>query len=312
MKTWLVVGCALLICAIPARAQDCWITAGTDANARYCNAVAQAATIAQPTIGLAFTAGNPVPGASSTLGMRIGKIPRITVAGRISGAFMNLPKVQTATSSGSDKSLARTLNVDAAVGILSGWSLAPTIGGFGSLDLIASAGKLSLPDEFSETPSSWAVGARLGILRESFTAPGISITGMYRRIGDVQYGESSTSDVTFTLQDNSALSVRAIAGKRLFVVGANVGLGYDRFSSEAQARRHDIPTDDVLRPPHDLDANRYTAFGNLTWTMLILNAVIEGGYQRGGDEFTAPLPAGHQSRTQNSTYYGSLAIRLAL
>jgi hypothetical protein len=304
----------VLVCAHAADAQYCWRSTGTSADARYCNAVAQVAEMVQPSAGMALAGGNPVPGASSTLGMRLGSMPRITVAGRVTGVFMNLADIERSTSTGDNKSLAHSLNLDAAVGVLSGWSLAPTIGGFGSLDVVASVGKLSLPDEFTQSPASWALGARVGILRESFTAPGVSITGMYRRFGEIQYGSRDTirSDAMFVLRDNSVMSVRAVAGKRLFVLGANVGVGYDRFASKLESHRTDVAEIAALLEEVELTPSRITAFANVGWTMLILNAVAEGGYQRGGDSFTLPLPSGQSSRSDKSAYYGSLAIRLAL
>jgi len=303
----------LLIGAGTAEGQYCWRNQATTPDGRYCNAVAQVAEMIQPAAGIALAGGNPVPGASSTLGMRLGSVPRITVAARFTGAFLNLANIERSTSSGDNKGLARSFNVDAAVGLFSGWSLAPTIGGFGSLDLIGSAGKLSLPNEFTKSPASWALGARVGILRESFTAPGVSITGMYRRIGDIQYGTGDTtqSDAMFRLHDNSVMSVRAVVGKRLFVLGANVGVGYDRYSSTAESRNNFDNTLPFTEEP-ELDPSRFTAFANVGWTMLILNVVAEGGFQRGGDAFTLPLPPGENSRADKNTYYGSLAIRLAL
>ncbi|MGQ0561695.1 MAG: hypothetical protein ACT443_07465, partial [Gemmatimonadota bacterium] len=85
-------------------------------------------------------------------------------------------------------------------------------------------------------------------------------------------------------------------------------VGYDRFSSQPSVLTGSIGFGSYP----ELQQDRFTAFGNLTWTLLILNAVLEAGYQRGGAEFTAPLPSSHDSRTGESTYYGSLAIRLAL
>lgn len=288
---------------------ECWRTDQTNP----CNAFAQHAQMAQAAAGISLVGGNPVPGASSTLGMRIGKVPRITVAARVTGAFMDLQSVQAENFGEGEKGVARSLNLDASVGVLSGWSLAPTIGGFGSLDLIVSVGRLSMPDEFVESANSWAAGARVGILRESFTAPGVSVTGMYRSLGDLRYGADQECDVdgcsgTYSLTDNSVMSVRAVVGKRLFVIGANAGVGYDRFSGQPAVRFGDIGTGTYP----ELEQDRFTAFANLTWTMLILNVVAEGGYQRGNGEFEGALPATHESRTQQSTYYGSLAVRLAL
>jgi hypothetical protein len=314
MKKLILVIAAVFGVAADADAQSqCWVSPGVDELSRFCNAIAQHAHMAQAAVGIAATAGNPVPGASSTLGMRIKRIPRITLAARATGAFTEFEGVRNfPESGGSEKGIARTFNLDAAVGVHSGFALAPTIGGFASLDLLLSAGKVGMPDEFTETGSTWAVGARLGILRESFTAPGISLTGMYRHIGDIRYGNSEGCALdscapSYRLEDNSVLSGRAVVGKRLFVVGANVGVGYDRFSSQPSAQTGDIGFGSYP----ELKQDRFTAFGNQTWTMLLLNIVVEGGYQS-GDDFDAPLPDTHDDRAGDNTYYGSVAIRLAL
>jgi len=310
MRAFFITAFAVATITQQASAQsECWISA----TVSECNAIAQHAQMAQAGAGIAFAGGNPVPGASSTLGMRIRRIPRITVAVRGTGAFMNLQSVRTENSGDGEKGIARTINLDAAVGLLSGWSIAPTIGGFGSLDLVASVGRLSMPDEFSEAGNSWAIGARLGILRESFTAPGLSVTGMYRSIGDMRYNtteacEVDACDATYELADNSVMSVRAVVGKRLFVLGANAGVGYDTFSGQPSVLLGSIGGGTYP----ELEQDRFTAFANIAWTMLLLNIVVEGGYQRGNGEFEAPLPAQYESRTEKSTYYGTLAIRLAL
>jgi hypothetical protein len=130
---------------------------------------------------------------------------------RGTGAFMNPQSVRFENAGDDEKGIARTINLDAAVGILSGWSIAPTIGGFASLDLIGSVGHLMMPDEFSEAGKSWAVGARVGILRESFTAPGVSVTGIavYRiavpelafRVLNFTYGEAASEKLAATLRE---------------------------------------------------------------------------------------------------------------
>ena len=319
MRVFVLAALAVVVVTQQAAAQsECWITE----TASHCNAIAQHAHLAQAAAGIAFVGGNPVPGASSTLGMRIGRIPRITVAVRGTGAFMNPQSVRLENAGDDEKGIARTLNLDGAVGILSGWSIAPTIGGFASVDLIASAGMLTMPDEFTEAGNSWAVGARVGILRESFTAPGVSVTGMYRSIGDMSYNATQVCqlddcDATYTLTDNSVMSVRAVIGKRLFVLGANAGVGYDKFSGRPAVRLGSIGAGTYP----ELKQDRFTAFANIAWTMLLLNIVVEGGYQGGNGEFAHrgqqlccidPMLADYESRTQKSTYYGTLAVRLAL
>jgi hypothetical protein len=280
--------------------------------------VREAVEMLQPRAAIGLSGGNPIAGASSTLGMRIGSVPRITVAARVTGVKLGLPSVNATEDIGN---LATSLNLDAAVGIFSGFRVFPTIGGFGSLDAVGSVGTLRLPDDdgFRSDPSSWALGARLGILRESFTAPGVSITAMYRHIGDVKWvlPNDDTGDAfqfaDFAMTDNSTWSIRGVVGKRLFVLGAAVGIGYDKYTSDISGTYNCVVG--CVPSAFKVDnhkTDRKTIFANVSWTLLILNLVAEGGWQEGGDRFTAPLTAGRSSKSENSTGYGSLAIRLAL
>src|SRR5207253_5684532 len=110
-------------------------------------------------------------------------------------------------------------NLDASFGVFTGFGLLPTVGGFLSLDLLGSAGILPAPTSkgFSGSARSYAGGARLGILRESFTAPGISGSVMYRRIEHITYGDAqfTARDAYFTLGGFNTVSLRGVISKRL-------------------------------------------------------------------------------------------------
>jgi hypothetical protein len=286
---------AALLTSNEARGQNPLETYCAPLSNTQCARMAEAAQLTQVRTGIALSGGNPVPGASSTLGMRLGAIPRITAAARFTVTQLDAPDLfRTSEMSG----MPRSLNLDAAVGVFSGLSLLPTIGGFGSIDVLATYGRLTLPDDYlQENVNSWGVGVRLGILRESFTAPGISLSGMYRKIGDVQMGSgigpADGPGTFYVVGDASVLSGRATIGKRILMLGAVAGLGYDRYSATATIQNQD----QFNHTTDDFTNSRTTAFANLSWTMLILHIVGEGGIQRGGEE---------------NAYYGSLAVRLAL
>jgi hypothetical protein len=297
MRKVLWVMAALAVSASPAVAQND-LQDLCPAGNTFCERMGLAAELAQVRTGIGLAGGNPVAGASSTLGMRLGAIPRITIAGRMTGVQLDVPNTLSATSSGDIGNFPRSLNVDAAVGVFSGFSLLPTVGGFASIDLVASYGSLGLPDEFvQESVQSWAAGVRLGILRESFTAPGISVTGMYRSIDDVQLGSTLAPNdgpgTFFRVSDMGMWSARATVGKRILMLGATAGIGWDKFTGTAAAQ--DGANFQVSS--NDFDNTRTTLFGNLSWTMLILNIVGEVGVQQGGPD---------------NTNYGSLAVRIAL
>jgi hypothetical protein len=279
---------ALALAVPPLHAQTC-------ADVGFCTE-AVIAEITQARVGIGLSGGNPILGASSTAGIRLGAIPRLSLSVRVTGVQLSIPNAETTNATDELKSIARSFNVDASIGVFSGFSLLPTVGGFASVDVLASYGKMSLSEDdgYTRDPDSWAVGVRLGILRESFTAPGISVSATYRKFGDVRHivGEPELDAGTITTLDNgNAFSLRGTIGKRILMLGAVAGLGYDRYSSDIRFVSF------VSTRNRDFTNSGTTVFANLSWTMLILHVVGEGGVQRGGGE---------------NAFYGSLALRLAL
>lgn len=284
---------------------------------QFCARIGEAAEVSQARIGLAFTGGNPVPGTAGSLGRRLRLMPRVSVDGRITAVKTDLPPIRTFGSNDEIGAFTPSFNVDAAVGVLNGFSLLPTVGGFAAVDLLASYGVTPLPGDegFSgDSPVSWAIGARVGILRESFTVPGVSVSGMYRSIGDIRYGEANLSrgDAFFEASDQSVLSLRGTVGKRIVVLGAAAGVGYDRYKSDvAIAVRNPAAAGTPFRlAENGVTSDRTTVFGNLTWSMIILHATGELGWQSGGDAF--PSPTGFRSQSEKGTMYGSIALRLSI
>lgn len=291
----LMVASPALVLAQNALAERC---PADPLNGPFCQRMASAAELAQVRTGIGLTGGNPVLGASSTLGMRLRAIPRLTLAARMTGVQLNVPDVRARSSTGDVGNLPRSINLDAAVGVFSGVSLLPTVGGFGSIDVLASYGQLSLPDEYvQDNLQSWAVGVRIGILRESFTAPGIAVSGTYRTIDGQTFGNffgpTNGPGTYFVVRDSKVWSARATVGKRILMLGAVAGVGYDKYTGVGEVQDQGafhIESD-------DFNNSRTTLFANLSWTMLMVNFIAEGGVQRGGAD---------------NTNYGSLAVRLAL
>lgn len=279
----------------------------------FCNTIGQAIEITQARAGMAATAGNPALGTSSTLGMRIGSFPRIAITPRVNVGKVRLPA--TAARNGDEvDAWVPVVAVDGAVGIYQGLSLFPTVGGFGSIDGLVSLGRVLLPgdDGFEDGVTTWALGAQVGILRESFTVPGITVTGMYRSLGDVSFGDPEVMDTEghFALEDLSAWSARATIGKRFLLFSATAGAGYDWYSSNALLRYvTDDPAADGMRSIRDDDysSKRFTAFGNVAFTVVIVSLVGEVGWQQGADGFSGP---GATDLLEKGGWYGSLGLRL--
>jgi hypothetical protein len=281
----------------------------------YCQRVAHAIGILQPRIAIAAAAGNPVPGTASTLGTRLGTLPRLSVAGRVGGVTARVPSVGTSSDLSARSHNVMAVGVDGALGVYSGMPLLPTVGGFGSIDALASVG-LVLPGGGALARGNaftWGAGARVGIVRESFTMPGVSLSGMYRRIGAVEYGDPSFArhDTRFEIDGTRVLSVRAAVDKRLLALNVTAGVGWDRTTSDASLVIRVPP--EPARPPVTFDglrAERAHAFVNVGWTTYVLNFVGELGVHAGGD--AGPASETVRAAARHRGTYGSVAARLAI
>jgi hypothetical protein len=312
---------ALLLCTTHASGQSGTLRAQCAAASRpqvreFCEAVADATVILQPRVGIALSGGNPVPGTASTLGMRLGALPRASLGLRVTAAAIELPPVDRVGQQSHLRFPVGSISADGSLGIYQGMALLPTVGGFGSVDVLGSVGVMPLPrgEGFDNgAVPTWALGARLGVLRESFTAPGVSIDFMYRSLGDVSYGSPDLRDrdAFLKLSGYHVTSVRGTAGKRVFGFGATAGVAYDRYRAGVTGRVVDAG---LLQPDRVLElsdsrvlSNRTSWFANASLTLLILNLAAEAGWQRGG-----AAPPGATNLIGKGAPFGGIAVRLAI
>jgi hypothetical protein len=299
----------------PAAAQGAALAQECPEAQQLCGRAAYAATVVQPRVPLVLAGGNPVPGTASTLGLRLGK-PRISVSARTTLTRVEVPDVRTEGATGGTAFTAAGYNADLGVGVFGGVPVLPTVGGFGSLDVLASVGLAGLPGGagFEGTAGSWAAGARVGILRESFTLPGVATSVMYRRTGRVAWGDPElvTTAAHYSLQDLSTISARATVGKRFLAVGLTGGAGWDRTRSTARVRaRGDVEGEIVEAVLRGATATRTQLHASAAWTTLVLHFVGEAGYQRGAGA-PADAPAGVARISGRGGFFAGLAMRIAI
>jgi len=274
-------------------------------------AVATMRTV-QERVGIALWGGNPVPGTASTVGLRMGSTPRVSVAGAIGLVPAALPPLRDRAVSRSERTTIPAFSTHLAVGVLPGWSPAPTVGGVLSLDLIGrlSAAPLSGGAGFdSGTALGWSAGVRVGALRESFTLPGVSLTTSYARSTSITYGdpedafgggftEGAVSDLNATLTAS-----RRIAGLRFTAGGAT-----DRYSTRGRIGYSPHPGGGQVVQRARVITNRRSWFANAEWTSLVFHASAEAGWQ------TIPTPTGlpPDVRVDPVGWWLGLAFRLSI
>ena len=238
-----VVSCAAatLIAPTPSAAQATRAAMASEcatadvAFAPLCLEGALALEAARGGIGLAAAQSTPVPGSASTLGRRLGTSPRIALSFRGGTKRVGMPDPRA----GDAPAPKRAFWVPAGegtltLGMLDGFSILPTVGGLLSLDLLASAGiaRLGDGDGFGSSVQWFGYGARFGLLRESFTLPGVSLS-LARR--------ANLTEVEWGLPDDQAravfkpvvTSVRASVGKDFLAFGILGGWGWERYSGSS-------------------------------------------------------------------------------
>ena len=357
--TWLAV---LLPALLPAAANaqasglEAACAAVDQAVATPCRIAAQAIHSAQAPVGMLIAGGNPTTGAASTGGLRMGILPRVSATAKVNLIATRLPDLSAARTTPTDGVEYRDLAVAApalsgtvTVGLLRGFDLAPTIGGLGAVDLIGSATWLPLNlvkgDHFrsGSATSAWGAGVRVGLLRESFTMPGASVSIMRHRLGEVAYGEicpgrvptstetgrgysleqgqcgPDSGDVGEFSMDLTGWSGRAVVSKHLLGLGLAAGVGYDRFASDITlgARSPETawsaPLDQYVRiTGAELSQGRASAFVNGSLSLLVATLAVEGGWMQGGDAVDSYPDAASRFDPGSGTFFGSLALRVAL
>jgi hypothetical protein len=272
-----------------------------------CREAAVAAQAGHAGVGLLAAGGAPVPGAASTIGRRFGGTPRFALSLRGNTARIPAPDVEEGSPSSGESSFGFGAHASITAGLLDGFSLAPTVGGVLSLDLFAGAGVLLLPDDvgFQGNTSTWGFGASVGLLRESFTLPGVTLSLARRSVGDVQLGDRAGGDRVQVELDPTVTSVRGVVGKDLLAVGVIAGMGWDEYASDVS-----IMVAGPGAAAAELESSRMLYFGGVSFNFLLLQLSAEGGWAGGFDAVPGRPAAGYDPG--DGSLFLSLAGRLTL
>jgi len=288
-------------------------TAGAPSSASACLDGAVAARALLGHLGLLAGVGAEVPGSWAALGRRAGAAPRWAASLRAAGLNAKLPDVTDRVGNPRQQAdfFVPAMHGSLVLGVFDGFRFRPTVGGFLALDFVGQTSMLFLPkgQGFSGRVGSLSIGARVGILRETFTLPGISLSVSHRLMGTVSLGNAPSGDPAAIRIEPSVTAFRATIGKDLFALGVMAGAGWDRYHTDASLTVSD-PTAGVVEIRSPLSAGRALAFGGLSYSLLILQLSTEVGWARGF--------SGVQGYTQQAydptagTVFGSFAGRLTI
>jgi hypothetical protein len=242
----------------------------------------------QAGVGLLVTGGSELPGSVSTLGRRFGSTPRVAISGRlgvVNGSWPALGLGGGAGASAPERSAwVTSFTGSLAIGLFPGFRPLPTVGGVLAVDLLATAGVGLLPggDGFQDDATAFGYGVRIGLIRESFTLPGLTVSGVRRHLNDLEWrSPEAPGAAEVRLEGPVATSVRATLGKDLLALGISAGVGWERVQSDGSfgVVRGDGTGNSVSAEGFRTDRTLF--FGGLTATFLVLQVHGEAGYAAG-------------------------------
>jgi hypothetical protein len=316
-----------------------------------CLAVAQAIVSGQPALGLLIGGGSPTVGPPTRPGLAFGLIPRTAAGLRLNVVPLRLPDILAGQIGGPGGALVRrygapapALKGDLSLSLFQGLDFAPGIGGIGGVSVIGSASYLPLTlvtDGFERADLAYGAGGRVHLLRESFVAPGIAASLMWRGMRRVDFGDICPTGIVATTPapgtppevqagtctgpgtvgefsfDLANWSSRLVASKRLLGIGTTIGFGRDSYASDVAFgfRAPDPatgPTPVYRVVDERLTSTRWTIFGNLSYTMLLASLALEAGWQQGTSPVAGFRELGGSFDSRGGTWYSSLGLRVAL
>lgn len=251
-------------------------------SAGGCRAGALAAEAVAGGVGLALAGGNEFPGTSSTMGFRFGTTPRVAGSLRLGVVDVSLPALdETGAELHDVSSWIPSVQAGLAVALFDGFRPRPTVGGVLAVDGLVTGGVAFLPSGggYDGSVAAFGYGVRLGLLRESFTLPGVTASVVRRHAGSVEWsGLRGALPRAVALDGVRTTSVRATVGRELMALGLQVGFGWDRATA-----------DGALQPSRGggpvsfggLTADRTLFYGGVTATWLVTQLHGEIGYASG-------------------------------
>ncbi len=279
----LATGDALAQTGVEALYLGCGAGASSETRAR-CGDAALTLQALHGGLGLLASAGGVLPASPSTVGRRLAEQPRIVFDGGAVWASFRHPDLAAAPQ---DRGIPdrRALLVGGrlttVVGIFEGFAPIPAAGGVLALDGVGTAQLLRLPrsDGFNGSVAGWGGGVRLGLVRESFSVPGVTLSAMHHRVGTVRFGEGADAPGARVRIDPRVTSLRAVVGKDLLAVGFAGGVGWDRYGGEGRIEVT-APSGDASAGPEGLRLTRRYLFAGVNFTWVVAQAAGELAWGR--------------------------------
>lgn len=304
---------ASVVSTASAQNDECSIYVGQAQN--VCDAAVDGTRLFHPIAGLLVSGGNPVIGTAQSLG----GFPHLFIGVRANMVKVGLPDLNYDGSSSTvpldDEILFPSPVVEGGLGIWRGLNH-----GLLSIDVLGSAQLLPTNQidnltvdkdarNIGDVALGLGYGARVGILEGSFPVPSVSVSLMKRTIPRIQYGDltDGSQDYQYAV-DLQATNLRVVASTRIIFINVAAGLGWDKYTGDAQILFRE-PLTGIPQPPIDieLDNSRTMMFLDALLDFPIFKIAGEIGYQAGKDQ---DLPTDFEGIDDTKgKLFGSVGIR---
>lgn len=168
-------------------------------------------------VSTGLVGGEPLPG-----------LPNFTVGTGVAAFKVDYKDINTGESK---STYFPTVFATARLGLFGGFSL-PAVSGIGSLAIGARLGAITAGPENSVTVTGGEL--RVGLLNDSITTPGVSVSFTYNQVSDIKFGKDS-DDAQATIKAHN-MGVKAVVQKELLIFTPYVGVGQEKFTTEATYR----------------------------------------------------------------------------
>ena len=261
-----------------------------------------------PQLGMVLAGGNPTQGVSGAFG-KIGSFSFGIRGNALNGSLPEVDRVVPNTRGVQQSNYTLDtkpigfVTADLALGVYPG-----TPYGFGAIDLLVSGAYVpsysngTIDVSLPSGSFKFGFGAKVGVVGESATRPGISVSYLNRQIPRVDIlGQSGDDKLLLEDVRVRSKSWRAVAGKTVGFVGFGAGYGRDTYDSNATITVTVAPrsaTAGGIGGPIDLsqEITRNNMFGSVWIKSQVLRIVAEAGRVSGGEiatynSFTGVQPA---------------------
>ena len=301
----------LLAPAAPAAAQTSQCSSFGGTSRRICDAALDGTRAFHPVAGLLVSGGNPVLGTASTLG----GLGHFSLTARANAADVVLPDPKYDGAAGevpsSEELYAPVPLLEGAAGLFEGLP-----SGLLSIDLLVSAQLLPTDQienlsvardarRIGDVALGFGYGVRVGLLRDDGPVPAVSLSAMRRHVPRLAYGDLDGGDEFRYGVDLQTTNLRVVASKHLAAFQLAAGLGWDRYTGDADVRLREGPNAPI---EIELEESRTLAFVNAGLDLAAVSIVGEAGYQGGRDQELSTDFEDYD--TTSGKFFAGLGLRL--